>query len=85
MDDAQKANRPDLIDLALSDIQYLETYLPRQLSKDELVLIINQVIQEIEAKNPSDMGKVMKVLLPKIQGQATGDVVSKLVKKALQP
>lgn len=85
MEDAQKAKRTDLIDRALSDIQYLETYLPRQLSEDELALIINQVVNEIGAKNPSDMGKVMKALLPKVQGQATGDLVSKLVKKALQP
>jgi uncharacterized protein len=85
MEDAQKANRPDLIERAQAEMKFLETFLPKQLSEDELTVLVQQAVSETGASGPADMGKVMKALMPKVQGVTTGDQVSKLVRKLLQP
>jgi uncharacterized protein len=85
MEDAQKANRPDLIEHAQVEMKFLETFLPKQLSEEELAALVKQAIAETGATAPSDMGKVMKALMPKVQGVTTGDQVSKMVRKMLQP
>ena len=82
--DAQKANRPDLIAASEADITVLETYLPKALSPEELVALVREVITEVEASSLSDMGKVMKVLLPRLQGRAAGDQASQAVRQLLQ-
>jgi uncharacterized protein YqeY len=85
MEDAQKANRPDLVEHAQVEMKFLESFLPKQLSEDELAVLVKQAISETGAAAPSDMGKVMKALMPKVQGVTTGDQVSKMVRKLLQP
>jgi uncharacterized protein YqeY len=82
--DAQKASRPDLITKAESEIAFLETFLPKQLSADELAELVRQAVVEVNATNPADMGKVMKALMPKVQGRAAGNLVSEAVRKQLQ-
>ena len=82
--DAQKANRPDLAERNLAEIAFLETFLPRQLTEDELAVLAHDAIAEVGASAPADMGRVMKALMPKVQGRATGDQVSQAVRKALQ-
>jgi len=83
--DAQKANRPDLEEKAKADMAFLESFLPRQLSEEELTSMAREAIAETGASTPADMGKVMKVIMPKIQGRAAGDQVSQAVKKLLIP
>ncbi len=82
--DAQKAMRPDLVNAAEQEISVLEEYLPKQLSTEELDRLALEAVQEVGAKNPADMGKVMKVLIPKIQGRAPGDQVSQAVRRQLE-
>jgi len=82
--DAEKANRPDLIADAQAEIRVLETYLPEQLSQTQLVNLAKAAIDEVQAKNVADMGKVMKVLVPRIQGRAPNDQVSQTVRQILQ-
>ena len=82
--DAQKANRADLTQRALTEIAFLETFLPQQLSEDELAALARETVAEIGAAGPADMGKVMKAMMPKVQGRATGDQVSQAVRKQLQ-
>jgi uncharacterized protein YqeY len=82
--DAQKANRPDLAENAQTEMAFLETFLPKQLSEAELTSLTLEAIQEVGAGGPADMGKVMKALMPKVQGRSTGDQVSQAVRKALQ-
>lgn len=82
--DAQKANRPDLAEHAKSEISFLETFLPQQLSEDELAALVREAITEVGASSPADMGKVMKAVMPKVQGRSTGDQVSQAVRKQLQ-
>ena len=81
--DAEKANRSDLIDAAKGEIAILEGYLPEQMSDSELEILVKQAISEVGASTPAEMGKVMKVLLPKVQGRVPGDVISQMVRKSL--
>jgi uncharacterized protein YqeY len=82
--EAQRANRPDLAERAKAEMSFLETFLPKQLSEDELTALAREAIAEVGAKGPADMGKVMKAIMPKVQGRAPGDQVSQAVRKQLQ-
>jgi hypothetical protein len=81
---AEQAQREDLIAETLKEITILEGFLPKQLSDAELTEMALAVIKETNATGPADTGKVMKALMPKIQGRAPGDRVSQVVRKALQ-
>lgn len=81
--DAEKASRPDLVAAANAEILILEAYLPKQISSEELDEIVKNAITETQASAISDMGKVMKVVMPKVQGRVAGDVLSQAVRKHL--
>lgn len=81
--DAEKANRQDLIDAAHAETEILKTYLPAQLNQEELTVLVRQTITEVNATSIKDMGTVMKVLLPKLQGKATNAEASRIVKEEL--
>ena len=83
IEEARKANRIDLIADNESEIQVLEVYLPKAMSADELRLMVQNSISETGAATQTDMGKVMKVLMPKVAGRAAGDQVSAMVKELL--
>jgi len=83
INDFQKGNRQDLIDATASEIVFLEKYLPRQLSDLEIEKIVVESIHEVNASTPSDMGKVMKLVLPRTSGQAQSDRVGKIVRDLL--
>jgi hypothetical protein len=82
--DAQKAGRPDMITEAEAQIAILEEYLPTPLSQDELEELARQSIEEAGAESPREMGQVMKILMPKLGGRATGQQASQAVRKLLQ-
>ncbi|MEA4811118.1 MAG: GatB/YqeY domain-containing protein [Anaerolineaceae bacterium] len=82
--DAEKANRPDLIADAKAEIEYLQTFLPKQLSEDKLEKIAQEIITELGASGPKDMGRVMKLLLPKLEGKASSQRASQTVKTLLE-
>jgi len=79
----EKAGRTDLADKERAEIAVLQGYLPAQLSPEELGKIVDEAIAEAQAAGPKDMGKVMKVLTPRIQGRADGKAVADLVKQKL--
>ncbi len=81
--DAEKANRPEMVKEQREEIKVLEAYLPKQLSEAELVQLAEEVIQETGATSPKDMGKVIKVLIPKLAGRATNQDASRVVKDCL--
>lgn len=81
--DATRANRDDLIKAANNEIEILKTYLPEQLSEEELISMVREAIQESGASAPKDMGAVMKILLPRLQGRAPNSEASRLVKAEL--
>ena len=81
---AEKAGRNDLIAASKEEIAVLEAYLPKQLDEAAIRLLAQAAISEVGAAGPADMGRVMKALLPRVQGQAAGDVVGRIVKELLQ-
>lgn len=82
--DFKKGNREDLVVVTEKEIKVLEQFLPKQLTDDELKEIVSNAISETGAVNPSDMGKVMKIVIPKVQGQAASDRISNMVRELLQ-
>jgi uncharacterized protein YqeY len=84
IEDAQRAGRPELEEAARAEIKVLQEYLPQAISPEELEAQAKQVIAEVGATSPREMGQVMKVLLPRLAGRATGDQVSQVVRKLLQ-
>lgn len=82
--EARKAAREDLASRAQDEIAFLQTFLPQQLGEEELAGIVREAVAETGAAGPADMGRVMKVVMPKVQGRATGDQVSQAVRKLLQ-
>lgn len=83
--EGEKASRSDLMEAAKADIAVLEKFLPKAMDPTELERIIREVIAEAGASSMTDMGKVMKILLPKLEGKAPNDQVSQLVRQLLQP
>ncbi len=81
---ARQAGRDDLVARAEAVIAVLEAFLPQPLSAAELEALAREVIAEVGAQSPRDMGKVMKVLMPRVQGRATGQQVSQVVRRLLQ-
>jgi hypothetical protein len=84
LEEAKKANREDLASANQAEIEVLMAFLPQGLSADELKALVQAAVAEVGAASPTDMGKVMKVLLPKIAGRAPGDQVSAAVREILQ-
>jgi uncharacterized protein len=83
IEEAKRANRPNLADSTREEIAVLETFLPQQLTEQELENLARQAIDETGASSPTDMGKVMKALMPRLQGRATGDQASQAVRMLL--
>lgn len=84
IEDAEKADRPDMIKEAEAEIKILEGYLPQALSSDELQTLVVEAIAEVGASAPGDMGNVMKVIIPKVAGRADGGQISQIVRDTLQ-
>ncbi len=82
--DAEKANRPDLIPQSEEEIVILQGYLPVAFSQEELENLAKAAITEAGATSIREMGQVMKILMPRLQGRATGDQASQVVRKLLQ-
>ena len=78
------AQRNDLAEKEESEIVILQDFLPEQMSVDDINKLVIEAINETDAKEPQDIGKVMGFLKTKIQGNADMGVVSKLVKENLQ-
>lgn len=75
--------RPDLADEELAQVQALESYLPKQLSAEELEGELKKIIAEVGAATPQDMGKVMGVATKTLSGKAEGRAISETVKRLL--
>jgi len=81
--DSERAARPDLAEAAQAELAVLRSYLPQPLSEEELASLARQAIEETGATTPADQGKVMKVLMPRLQGRADGKAVSERVRQLL--
>lgn len=81
--DAEKAGRSAMISDLEAEISILEGYLPQALSQEEIEALAKEAIAIEGAASMQDMGKVMKVLMPKVQGRADGSLVSQTVRQLL--
>lgn len=79
----QKAGRQDLVDKETKELKLLQKYLPEQMNDEEIKKLVKEAINQTEASSPTDMGRIMNVLMPKIKGKADGGIVSKIVKETL--
>lgn len=81
--EAEKAGRPDMIPQNKAEIEILKDYLPKELSDEELTDLIKRIIDETGASSIKEMGIVMKVSIQEVQGRASNDRISKLVREIL--
>ncbi len=77
------AGRDDLVEKTRTEINYVEVYMPQQLSEEEVSAIVQETIAAVGATSKADMGKVMGALMPKVKGKADGSLVNKLVQQHL--
>ena len=84
VEEARGANRSDIVAATEAEIVVLQAYLPKEMSADELKVLVEAAIAEAGAANPADMGKVMKLIMPRVAGRAQGDQVSSAVRELLQ-
>ncbi len=83
LEEAQKAGRADLVENNQAEIAVLEAFLPKAMSADELRALVQAAITESGATSLAEMGKVMKLVMPKVAGRAPGDAVSQMVRELL--
>ncbi len=83
LSDYQKSGREDLINQVEKEIQILAEYLPKQLSKEEITVIVKEIISNTGATSMKDMGMVMKQAKEKIGAQADGKTINEVVKEIL--
>ncbi|UCE98418.1 MAG: GatB/YqeY domain-containing protein [Dehalococcoidia bacterium] len=79
----KKGNRLDLVAQEEAELAILETYLPKQMSHDEIVSLASKVINEVGAQDRRDMGRVMGKLMPQLKGKADGKIISEIVTELL--
>ena len=80
----EKGNRQDLIDKTEAEIAVLKEYLPEQLSKEDMLRIIDEMFAEVKPEGPKDMGKLMGMAQGKLKGKADMGEVSAIIKEKLQ-
>jgi uncharacterized protein YqeY len=82
--EAKKAGREDLVSDTEAEILVLKKYLPEEMSAAALRKLAEETVAEVGASTPREMGKVMKVLIPRVAGRAPGGEISKVVRELLQ-
>lgn len=82
--DAKKAGRQDLVAASQAEIGVLEKYLPQPFTEEELEALAGQAIGEVNATSVREMGQVMKVLMPRLAGRASGNLASQVVRRLLE-
>ena len=76
-------NRPDLAEIELAESAVIERYLPAQMSDEDLHEVVQAIIEQLGAKGPQDMGKVMGVASKQLAGKTEGRLISEKVKALL--
>lgn len=79
----KSAGREDLAEKEMAEISVVEEFLPTPLSEEEIAKIVDDVIDEVKASSIKDMGKVIKLVMEKVNGRAEGSTVSRIVKEKL--
>jgi uncharacterized protein len=77
--------RMDLVEKETREIEILKSFLPQALTREEILKIIDETIEETQSTSLKDIGRLMKSVMPKLQGKADGKLVNQLVKEKLSP
>lgn len=83
IDQFKQGGREDLVAKEEAELKFLQTFLPAQMDEAELRKLVEWAVAEAKATGPKDLGAVMKVLLPKVQGRADGKWVNQLVREKI--
>jgi uncharacterized protein YqeY len=84
VEEYRRGGRSDLADNEAAEIDIIKAYLPKQLSDEELMTLVDKAVAESNARTIKDMGAVMKILMPEIRGRADGKIVYAAVKAKLE-
>jgi uncharacterized protein YqeY len=79
----KEGDRADLVEKEEAELAVLQEYLPEQLSPDEIRGVVEEVVKAVGAESASDLGKVMKELMPRLRGRADGKLVNEIVRQVL--
>ena len=79
----RKGGREDLVAKEEAEFAYLKAFMPEQMGEDEVRKLVDWAVTEAKASGPKDMGNVMKLLMPKVQGKADGKLVNQLVRERI--
>lgn len=83
IDQYKAASRQDLVDKEAAELKIIESYLPAQMSKEQVEALVAETITELKASSVKDMGPVMKAVIAKSQGTADNKLVSEIIKSKL--
>jgi uncharacterized protein YqeY len=81
----EQGGREDLAAAERAELEIVSAYLPQQMGEDEVAAIVDAAVAESGAKEPRDMGAVMKLVMPKVKGRADGKIVNRIVQSRLKP
>ena len=84
IDEAIKVNRSEIADQEKLELAIIETFLPAQLSRDEVKTIVQETIAQTGVTSPKEIGKLMGALMPKVKGLADGKLVNEVVRELLK-
>ena len=78
-----KAKRTDLAESEKAEINILMRYMPKQMDENEITEEVRSAIEEVQAESIKDLGKVMKIMMPRLKGRADGSLVNRIVREEL--
>ncbi|ABV33965.1 MULTISPECIES: GatB/YqeY domain-containing protein [Pseudothermotoga] len=79
----KQAGRNDLVSEEQEELDIINSYLPEQMSEDEIRQLVMKIIRQNNLSNPKDLGTAMKLIMPQVKGKADGKLVNKIVKEYL--
>lgn len=79
----KQGGREDLVLKEQAELQFLQSFMPAQMEESEIRSLVDWAVAEAKAAGPKDMGNVMKLLLPKVQGKADGKLVNQFVREKI--
>ncbi|MCE5260136.1 MAG: GatB/YqeY domain-containing protein [Chloroflexi bacterium] len=80
----RRANRPELVQVEEASIKVLQGYLPQQISREQVEQVVREVIANLDARDTSQLGSVMREAMARLKGQADGRMVNELVREYLK-
>lgn len=83
IEEFKKASRDDLVEKTQKEVDILVTYMPEQLSEEEIIKVIDEVFEIVKPTSMKDLGMIMKEISPKVKGKADMGLVNKLIKEKL--